>query len=43
MIAELAERIWRDPKKRAKVFTFIWVISLFMLVLGFLIIAWLLI
>ena len=42
-VEKLLLRIWEDPKKRARLFTFIWVVSLFMLVLGFVIIAALLI
>ena len=42
-VEKLLLGIWGDPKKRARLFTFIWVVSLFMLVLGFIIIAVLLI
>ncbi|MDI3483189.1 MAG: hypothetical protein PWQ88_1060 [Candidatus Methanomethylophilaceae archaeon] len=42
MIEEWMRKIWENPKKRARLFTFIWTVSLFMLVLGFIIIAWLL-
>ena len=41
-IEKLLLRIWEDPKKRARLFTFIYMVSMFMLVLGFLIIIWLL-